>query len=323
MPLRYSFVSISGLLFLFIVLGMRVSAQDAVMSEIRFQNENDVYLFNGQDRYYTNGIQLQYRRALDLRQSQNTKLHRKIWSIGMGQKLYNASGGNVFFRGEVDRPITGYLYLQGKMQWAYKNRSEDVLSVGIETALIGKSAFGREVQEAFHSLFNLYDISGWQYQLHSAWGLDMRMAHSRRLYRSKNNHFDIAGNSALSLGLHNIYARLGPQFRLGEFSPLYSSVVSGNRVGGQAGTLKKEFFAFYRPSVTWVGYDATIEGGMLLADKGPVIHAAKPWVFSHQIGVHYIRKRTGLTFYYVFNSKEAVRMERRHQYGAVQISLFY
>ncbi|WP_028296581.1 lipid A deacylase LpxR family protein [Olivibacter sitiensis] len=301
----------------------RAFAQQAFKNQLSLQNENDVYLFTGQDRYYTNGIHFQYSRAVDHPHDADSSGHRRIWSLGLGQKLFNAVGGNVHFIQEVDRPITGYLYLQGKMQWIYRKRSEGVFSLGAELATIGSTALGGPIQKAFHSLFNLYTISGWEFQLHSAWGVDMRLAHMQLLHRSPNKRFDVSAHSAASIGSNNIYVKIGPQFRLGKFNPLHSSVSTWSNIGNGGEIAQKEFFVFYKPSLTWVGYDATIQGGMFLQDKGPVVYPIKPWLLSHQLGLHHRKGRIGLKVYYVFNSKQSENMLTRHQYGAVQLSYFY
>jgi hypothetical protein len=54
--------------------------------EIAIQNDNDVYLLTGQDRYYTNGININYRIALLNPDSQTSNT---VLDFEIGQRIYN------------------------------------------------------------------------------------------------------------------------------------------------------------------------------------------------------------------------------------------
>ena len=60
-------------------------------TEIGLQTDNDAYLMQGSDRYYTNGFFLFYRHALKVTDS--TSLKNKILGLELGQKIFNAQFG--------------------------------------------------------------------------------------------------------------------------------------------------------------------------------------------------------------------------------------
>src|SRR5690606_29463850 len=133
---------------------------------------NDVYLMKSQEEYYTNGISLFYKRSVDSVRFSQEQREKLGWSIGIGHKIYNAYTGDIESENDIDRPITGYLYVNGEMSWYTKK--EKAMSLGVEVAVIGKRAFGEDIQRGFHQLFGFYEINGWQYQLNNAFGVDAR-----------------------------------------------------------------------------------------------------------------------------------------------------
>jgi hypothetical protein len=55
--------------------------ESSYKSEFGFISENDSYLAQGQDRYYTNGLFLKFRTALDQSALKNQKLNKVIWEL--------------------------------------------------------------------------------------------------------------------------------------------------------------------------------------------------------------------------------------------------
>lgn len=311
-----------SLFFLLLFTGsfLPVFGQGHNRYEIGFQNDNDAYLLFGQDRYYTNGIDLYSRKAMDV-SMQSEKLENKIWSFHLGQKIYNAHSGSIDIKEQVDRPITGYLYASGEIKWFFK--SESVFSLGTEVAVIGSHALGEEVQEGYHNLFGFYQVKGWEYQLNNAVGVDIRSSYSRFLFRSLSGKWDGFFNANLSLGLNNTRAGIGPSFRYGRFNRMFESAEVGGRISSKKDKPQKEAYLFYRPQIIWVGYNSTIQGGMLIDNKGPVTYSVKPFVLSQVIGVQWSWQRIGLNLNYTFNTKEVKSDAVPHQYGSLTFSYYF
>lgn len=322
----FDFQSMSGRLYrlffllFFASLFLPAFGQNHHRYEIGFQNDNDVFLLFGQDRYYTNGIDFFYKEAMVF-SANSEKLANKTWSFHIGQKIYNAHSGSIDTIERVDRPITGYLYASGEITWFFKN--EDVLSFGSEVALIGPQAFGEEVQAGYHNLFSFYPVTGWEYQLSNAIGLDIRSSYSRYIFRSSSKKWDGFLNANLSLGLNNTRVSVGPSFRYGRFNRMFESAEMGGRINTKKNKTKNECYVFYRPQINWVVYNSTIQGGMLIEDKGPVTYGVKPFVLSQVIGVQWNSDRIGLNFNYTFMTREVKSNAVAHQYGSLRFSYYF
>src|ERR1700761_2233195 len=95
-------------LLLLMLIGLSVSAQE-YRNEFGFRTDNDSYLFNGSDRYYTNGLFIYFNHALKIKPD-STSLQNKILGFEIGQKIYNPQSGVIPYAFYDDRPFAGYLY---------------------------------------------------------------------------------------------------------------------------------------------------------------------------------------------------------------------
>lgn len=308
-------------LFFIFLLGASNSAfSQSFFREIGFQNDNDVYLMTRQDQYYTNGINFYYKKAADsLKLSE--KFENKIWTVNLGQKLYNASEGAVYSAREVDRPITGYTFIGGKISWFTKQ--EEVFSLGTEVAIIGSWALGKNIQEGFHRTFRFYEINGWEYQLNNSIGIDAQASYSRLFFRNKSKKLDAFIKGDLSLGLNNTRLSASTTFRWGRVNQLFESVILGSRIQSKGHQPTKELYLFYKPQIDWVLYNSTIQGGLLIADKGPITFDIKPVVFSQVVGFQFATNSIGMNFSYTFNTKDVKSEAASHQYGTLSLAYYF
>src|SRR5690606_549935 len=105
----------------FLLLSIQGMAQDSSFkNEFGFRTDNDAYLAYGQDRYYTNGLFIWFRRATDQRKL-NEKLDKVVWEVEAGQKMYNAQSGHITDISYVDRPFAAYLYAGGSLNLLFKS----------------------------------------------------------------------------------------------------------------------------------------------------------------------------------------------------------
>src|SRR5690606_21756888 len=97
-------------------------AQTLPRAEFNFRSDNDLYLFNKQDQYYTNGIFFNIRKAADSTRLSTAEVNR-LWGITLGQKMYNAYTAQIRQIEEIDRPITAYLFIAVDMDRYFANES--------------------------------------------------------------------------------------------------------------------------------------------------------------------------------------------------------
>jgi lipid A 3-O-deacylase len=139
---------------------LAVNSADAqtFKNEFGFSSDNDSYLLQGSDKYYTNGLFINFRHALD-QQKLREKLEKKTYEIAVGQKMYNPYSGSAPDPAKQDRPFAGYLYAEGAMNWFYKN--ESILKAGVQIGVTGPASLAEKGQELLHNTVGFYKLEGW------------------------------------------------------------------------------------------------------------------------------------------------------------------
>lgn len=288
-------------------------------SSFGFRTENDAYLGFGSDRYYTNGLFINYSHAI--RQADTSgKVIKKVWEAEAGQSIYNAQTGAVPDISYVDRPFAGFLYGSAKINWFKKDGQQ--ISAGLTVGTIGPNSLAQDAQELLHDVVGFYEINGWQYQVKNELGVNAQFEYKRLLARTGNST-DFTFSSRASLGTNFTGAAAGVLFRAGDINELYQSASAGSRISNQENSAvpNQEFFFYTQPMLQIIGYDATIQGGVFRDDKGAVTYKPKRLVYSQEVGVRYAKDRWMLSFSAIFKTKELKTQVKSHQYGSA--SLFY
>jgi lipid A 3-O-deacylase len=291
-------------------------------TEIGAETDNDSYLLQGSDRYYTDGFFMYYRHALPVSNSSN--LENKVLGFEFGQKIFNPQSGSIAnYQGVdqpslVDRPFAAYLYVGSTLNFLYNNESN--LKLSAQLGIVGPNAYGMQVQDFVHDNFGFYHPSGWEYQIKNDPELNLSAQYNRLVARASFVDFSFASYGNLGNGFSG--AGAGFLLRLGNFNQLFNSVstqstaTNGNKI---TPLHKHEFFFYYTPLINYVAYDATIQGG-LLESKGnsPEITADKePFIFSNQFGVAFTTNRFVFDIATIFHTKDDKEMVQSHQWGAV------
>lgn len=291
-------------------------------SEFGFKSENDSYLARGQDRYYTNGLIITFRTALNELKIKNENLKKVIFELEAGQKIYNPQSGNISNSIYVDRPFAGYLYGGAAINLLYN--SENNLKLSLNAGTIGPSSLAQEAQEFMHNTIGFYEVQGWQWQVNNEFSINSSAEYNYFIGRFSNDKMDLSANSYLNIGNTFSGSGLGITFRSGNLNSLFKSAITQSRISSAKGIqdfVDKEFFFYAKPMVNFIFYDATIQGGLFNKDKGPITFEPKPLVFSQQLGVSYSRNRMTADFSLIFKTREVKSNAKPHQYGS--ISLFY
>lgn len=313
-------IRISAIAVCLIAAALTTNAQTH-SSEIGLQTDNDSYLLQGSDRYYTDGIFLFYRHAL--KTGSNANLQNKVLGFELGQKIYNPQTGNIPSAAAVDRPFAGYLYVGGSLNLLYKNESN--LKLGAQVGVIGPAAGGEGTQKFIHDTFGFYPISGWKYQIQNAFQLNLSAEYNRLLTRSDG--FDVSVSAYGNLGTGFTGAGLGPLFRLGKLGQLFNSISTQSTAIAKENAPQissGEFFLHYKPQFNYIVYDATIEGGLFTKQQAgslQVTSVPNRAVFSNQIGVSFVSKRWVIDYTATFPTS-AVKPQYYSQQWA-SITLLY
>jgi hypothetical protein len=291
-------------------------------SEFGFRSDNDSYLAGGQDRYYTNGLILNFRTALNPVKIKNENLNKMILELEAGQKIFNPQSGNISNSIYIDRPFAGYLYAGASLNLLYQ--SENNLKLSLQGGTIGPASLAQEAQELMHDVVGFYKIDGWQWQVNNEFAINASAEFNYLINRIANDKVDFTANSYLNLGNTFSGAGAGLTFRSGAINPLFKSSSSQSRISISASPkdiAEKEFFFYAKPMLNYVLYDATIQGGLFNKDKGPIVFDSKPIVFTQQFGATYSQNRITADFSVLFKTREVKSNAKPHQYGS--IALFY
>jgi len=307
---------LASLLLLFIIDAAK--AQN-FKNEFGFKTENDAYLATLNDRYYTNGLFIYYRRAINPEKF-GEHIEKKTYEISVGQKIYTPYWGMVAKREDQDRPFAGYLYAGAAYSVFYKK--ESVLKTSIELGTVGPNSLAQDAQEFLHKTVGFYTPAGWDYQIKNEVTINLSTSYSKLIHRSSDNAVDFSGQGYANLG--TTFNGLGASvlFRAGKLNQLFNSAYH-NAVIGDSKTKKInnfEFFFYAKPQLNVVAYDATIQGSLFNNDS-PVTFGVKPIVFEQQFGVNYSSNRFTADFNVIFKTKEVKSVAKAQNYGG--LSLYY
>ena len=301
---------------LFCFASSKICAQN-YKNEIGFTTDNDLYHDVETDKYYTNGLLLHFRYALK-QDTITTQIEKRLLEFEIGQKIFTPYWAQVPDPKLQDRPFTAFLYTSGTYSKFYKNEKVWRFSAVIGT--IGPNAKGREVQEGYHKKLKIYTVMGWEYQLKNEIGVNLSAEYSKLLYRLPNKIADLTGTSAALLGNTFSGANVGVLFRFGKINPLYKSVSYNSSISNNGkinAKPKAEFLLFARPQLNYVAYDATIQGGLFLKDKGPVTFKPKPFVLSTQVGITVSIPKCTVFYSLTFKSKDVKSAAVPYTYGSI------
>lgn len=316
--MRLKLLLLTALLF----TGINLLAQSH-SNEMGAQTDNDSYLLQGSDRYYTDGFFMYFRHALAV--SDNSNLQNKVLGFEFGQKIFNPQSGSIAnLQGVddpklVDRPFAAYLYIGSTLNFLYSNESN--LKLSAQIGIVGPNAFGKQVQDYVHDNFGFYHPSGWEYQIANNAELNLSAEYNKLLARTTG--VDVSFTSYVNIGNGFSGAGFGPLLRLGNFNQLFNSVSTQSSAIKKSKTTalhEHEIFFYYKPQINYVAYDATIQGG-LFTSRSPnsqeITLDKEPFILSNKLGVAFSTSRFVFDIAAIFHTKDVKEMVDAHQWGSV------
>ena len=280
--------------------------------EISVKSDNDAYLLQGYDGYYTNGLYI----ALRFPSKRDSKL---LTSLGLGQEIFTPGFRDYLDSSTVDRPYAGHLYV-----WLLKTKfyhPKKLYFLKLQTGVIGHSSFGKEVQNWLHRRINLGETIGWEYQIPNmlSCAISGGWAQEINTINVRKNIFKIIIHSDATAGTTYLKAKTGSYFIVGRINNISSSslfdarCLSNEKIG-------REFYFYLHPTLTWQGYDATIQGSWI---KPPVVGITRdltPIIFSQAVGIVYAKKRMSTSLEIIHQSRATTKQFRSHTYGSITIA---
>ena len=283
--------------------------------EIYGITDNDNYLLQKKDGYYTNGVFFTYTWL-----PKKAKDKRKLTSVEIGQTIYTDRTRKIINRSQIDRPFTGYLY--GKYKETFFGKKEDVLQWSVALGTIGKNSGGEWLQKHYHSIINIYSFYGWEFQLNNAIGLDGNFTYAPVILPQKENTY-VTLKPILAANIGNTFtnANIGLMLQAGFFERNSQSALWNARLNSNAVKTKRHFelFGYYHPQLVYQAYNATVQGGLFLKDKGPLTSDISHWMYQHKLALVYAERRFTVGLAAVFQTKEAKIQTAFQRYGSLSM----
>lgn len=280
--------------------------------EFSFKTENDSYLFNLNDAYYSNGFMLNYAFVKD------HKGNKKIHSFELGQKIFTPLKRDTKTPADIDRAYCGYLYLNyAQTQFLKKDR---VLQLNGSLGLVGPASWGEGLQNTYHGWTGFAKFTGWKYQIENALGVDIGATYASTLFAT--NGFKMLPVLQANLGTTFTNAKFGAVMVWGVFEKNNQSALWNARLNNSEDKRirKHEFFGYFYPQIIAQAYNATLQGGVYNNGTTEVTQNPSSFMYQQTIGVCYASGRFTGRIEYVYQSKETPSQTKSHRYGSFQIA---
>ena len=232
-----------------------------------FQLQVDNDLLDNTDRFYTNGVRLEYI-CPAFSSSPANKLMLPYWRPGTNyyglalvQNMYTSSKTKVGGILYGDRPYAAYLYLS-----SFKITNDPVhhlrQSSEIQLGIIGPASLGSTMQTWFHMTVPTNDKPlGWEYQIANDLLLNYKVSYDLGLISHPYAEFNLTGTAIAGTVYDEING--GFSFRAGLLNPYFSGLgFSRKPVNQRTGMRDLQCYFYAKTSGTLVGYDATLQGGV-------------------------------------------------------------
>jgi lipid A 3-O-deacylase len=306
----------------FLILGMLFFtagfAQKQHTKSFGFISDNDVFISTTQDQYYTNGLTLQYR---FLAKKSSEKILKKTYTISLGQYMYTPFRAFVPDVNNQDRPFAGYLFADLAVAKFYKN--ESVFTMTYQLGVLGPGSGAESLQKWYHGVFGLPAIAGWEFQIQNQLGANINASYLKNIGYSGSKQVDFNVFSEAKIG--TIFDELSVGFvsRIGfkSLNPIFNAVLfKANINADKTANPIKEFYFFVKPQLTYVAYNATIQGSLFNNDS-PLTFDAQPLKGTLQVGLKAASNRFNFEYSISYLTK-AVDNGRvsAHKYGTIALA---
>ncbi len=212
--------------------------------------------FSETDRDYTQGYSLEYSSPV-LAKNPINKILLKNKS---GIKKYGLLIEHIGFtpldiRSEEiqfgDRPFASAIMLKTYLISIDSNKKTR-LSSSFNFGLIGPGAFGREIQTGIHRAIDYTIPLGWHNQIENDVVINYGIDLEKQLVRYRD-FFTLQANAKGKLGTLYTNSSLGFNFTIGKINSPFTSPKKSS---------KFQICAYAQPLINFIGYDATLQGGL-------------------------------------------------------------
>ena len=282
-----------GILLISLISFISVVAKADTVS-LYFENDS---LGGGTDRYYTNGVRLQWL--------------RDTYGFVVGQNIYTPDEIDVPYQcGQ--RPYAGYLYAGYILNWVAGTTEIDI-------GVVGPEAQGEEVQNYIHELIGSKQAL-WDKQVDEGFSPQLYHRYIFNYSLFKHNYWGATLNPYLagSLGWVNIAFRAGGVVRIGYNLPPYQSMAPVIIVTGTPYKQPYTLYLLAAVEARAIAYNVFLEGTL---DDG-----TKPGITTYPIvadiigGIGMGYKAVEIQYKLIYRTKEYTTQNYEAVFGSIQIN---
>ncbi|MEO5572439.1 MAG: lipid A deacylase LpxR family protein [Bacteroidia bacterium] len=285
----------------------------------RFYYDND--FFTATDYYYSQGVNLEFVHAR-LNKFPLTKLlihpakNENNYGVAIEHLAYTPSS---IRHTEIilgDRPFAACLSLK-TFSISVDTINHWRLSSTLNTGIIGTSAGGEWMQKTIHRNLNNIEPLGWSHQIHNDIVLNYDVAYEQ-LCLSYKNLFLLNSLCKISAGTLHDKASIGINLMFGHFNNPFKKINTSSS--------NKNFqLKFYnQPSINFIGYDATLQGGMF-NNTSPYKLSSKEitrFTFEDETGITLQLKNIYLEYFQHYITKE-FETGLYHRWGGIRMGIAF
>ncbi len=300
------------------------------------QIENDI-LASGDDRFYTNGFQINYIKRHAPPQWLDNLTSKLPLFIQTGNKGDGYSFGQKMFTPEDvytdkliknDRPYAGWLYASASIASLIENKPHfrDINAFEFTVGIIGPSSQAGNTQNGFHRLMGIKESEGWDNQLKDEPGLVITYVRKSEHFNTLKNGLEYSWSPHRVLALGNVYTYAGGGMMLRLGDNLKNDIGPPNISPGFPGAA---FFSPAKGGHSWYLFGglearAVVQNIFLDGNTFTDSHSVdkKPLVLDLQYGVAYQRNNMRFSYSHVVRSKEFDDQKENASFGSFNFSFF-
>ncbi len=278
--------------------------------------DNDRFAPKSTDRYYSNGIEINWHFAKkDSIFLFINRIEKLIFKIGLNHSLYTPSEITFVETWRLDRPYAATISMTGEAKMVLSN--ERILVGGIEVGSTGPIAKGKELQKWWHNKIQIFEPRGWENQIVNSPILQLNINYIKRWFDA--TMFDFSTQSKLKFGTINSSIRQDFLVRVGKYSSIGNTNFFKTALNTDAKKIPFELFFYFNTGLEYVGYNGLIQGNWI-GNESPHTEIIERWVFHNQFGIQINAGLVAASFSLNKLSAE-VAEATKHQYASIKMGI--
>lgn len=256
-----------AIIVLLFLIPASLHAQTGRTPYFNLSAENDLFIFKGDgtDRYYTNGLRMDYfftKKKNNFPSSLLLKMaeDHNVYSWGLAQYMFTPSRIDIPDVQHNDRPYAGALFAIHSLE-SYDYQKKVSVTTEMNIGVIGPLSLAEQTQTWVHRVFNFTIPEGWKNQVPNDVVLNYNIKMEKEMLYVLNK-FLLSGTIETYAG--TFYNAMGAGFilKLGRVNNIFES-----RIHLSEKKNKSQLYVTLKPTVRAIYYNALLQGGIITNSK--------------------------------------------------------